>query len=241
MRSRSGRRFEAGTSRHEPGDRRRKRRRADRRPPNAGRWPTGARGAPRGSWPSPAVRPRTPGCGARPRRSTRAPAEILEANARDVAAAPGLRPERRGDRPADARTRSGSTRWPGRSREVAALPDPVGEVVASSRRPNGLEVTQVRVPLGVIFMIYESRPNVTRRRRRALRQERQRGDPPRRQGGDPLQPRPAPRPRRRARPGRPARATPSSSSPTTDRAAVGHLLAHARAASTWPSPAAARA
>jgi glutamate-5-semialdehyde dehydrogenase len=45
--------------------------------------------------------------------------------------------------------------------EVAALPDPVGEVIASSRRPNGLEVSQVRVPLGVIFMIYESRPNVT--------------------------------------------------------------------------------
>jgi len=45
--------------------------------------------------------------------------------------------------------------------EVAALPDPLGEVVTSSRRPNGLEVRQVRVPLGVIFMIYESRPNVT--------------------------------------------------------------------------------
>ncbi len=45
--------------------------------------------------------------------------------------------------------------------DVAALPDPIGEVVTSSRRPNGLEVRQVRVPLGVIFMIYESRPNVT--------------------------------------------------------------------------------
>ena len=45
--------------------------------------------------------------------------------------------------------------------EVAALPDPIGEVIASSRRPNGLDVSQVRVPLGVIFMIYESRPNVT--------------------------------------------------------------------------------
>jgi glutamate-5-semialdehyde dehydrogenase len=45
--------------------------------------------------------------------------------------------------------------------DVAALPDPLGEVVTSSRRPNGLEVRQVRVPLGVIFMIYESRPNVT--------------------------------------------------------------------------------
>ena len=46
-------------------------------------------------------------------------------------------------------------------KDVAALPDPIGEVVTSSRRPNGLEVCQVRVPLGVIFMIYESRPNVT--------------------------------------------------------------------------------
>jgi glutamate-5-semialdehyde dehydrogenase len=46
-------------------------------------------------------------------------------------------------------------------RDVAALPDPIGETVTSSRRPNGLEVRQVRVPLGVIFMIYESRPNVT--------------------------------------------------------------------------------
>ncbi len=45
--------------------------------------------------------------------------------------------------------------------EVLALPDPIGELVTASRRPNGLDVSQVRVPLGVIFMIYESRPNVT--------------------------------------------------------------------------------
>jgi len=44
---------------------------------------------------------------------------------------------------------------------VAALPDPVGEVVASWRRPNGLEVRQQRLPLGVILMVYEARPNVT--------------------------------------------------------------------------------
>jgi glutamate-5-semialdehyde dehydrogenase len=44
---------------------------------------------------------------------------------------------------------------------VAALPDPVGQVISGSVRPNGLEVRQVRVPLGVIFFIYESRPNVT--------------------------------------------------------------------------------
>ena len=44
---------------------------------------------------------------------------------------------------------------------MAALPDPVGRVIDSSARPNGLEVLKVRVPLGVIFFIYESRPNVT--------------------------------------------------------------------------------
>jgi glutamate-5-semialdehyde dehydrogenase len=45
--------------------------------------------------------------------------------------------------------------------EVAALPDPVGEVTASWRRPNGLEVKKVRIPLGVVLMVYEARPNVT--------------------------------------------------------------------------------
>ena len=45
--------------------------------------------------------------------------------------------------------------------EVAALPDPVGSTIASWTRPNGLEISRVRVPLGVIGMIYESRPNVT--------------------------------------------------------------------------------
>ncbi|MGE0759929.1 MAG: glutamate-5-semialdehyde dehydrogenase [Pirellulaceae bacterium] len=45
--------------------------------------------------------------------------------------------------------------------EVAGLADPVGEVIESSRRPNGLEVLKVRVPLGTVFFIYESRPNVT--------------------------------------------------------------------------------
>ena len=46
-------------------------------------------------------------------------------------------------------------------REVAALADPVGQVMASWTRPNGLEISRVRVPLGVIGIIYESRPNVT--------------------------------------------------------------------------------
>ena len=46
-------------------------------------------------------------------------------------------------------------------REIATLPDPVGAVVESWRRPNGMEISRVRVPLGVIGFIYESRPNVT--------------------------------------------------------------------------------
>ena len=46
-------------------------------------------------------------------------------------------------------------------REVAALPDPVGEITRDYLRPNGIRVQKVRVPLGVIAMIYEARPNVT--------------------------------------------------------------------------------
>jgi glutamate-5-semialdehyde dehydrogenase len=45
--------------------------------------------------------------------------------------------------------------------EIAALPDPVGETISAWRRPNGLEIAQVRVPIGVVMSIYESRPNVT--------------------------------------------------------------------------------
>ena len=46
-------------------------------------------------------------------------------------------------------------------RQIAALPDPVGETVEAWRRPNGIEIARVRVPLGVVGFIYESRPNVT--------------------------------------------------------------------------------
>ena len=86
--------------------------------------------------------------------------EVLSANARDVQAAPaqGL------NAAAIDRLLLNSRRIDDMAqtlRDVAALPDPIGETVTSSRRPNGLEVKQVRVPLGVIFMIYESRPNVT--------------------------------------------------------------------------------
>ena len=46
-------------------------------------------------------------------------------------------------------------------RQVAALKDPVGEIIGGWRRPNGLEIRKVRVPLGVVGLIYEARPNVT--------------------------------------------------------------------------------
>ena len=46
-------------------------------------------------------------------------------------------------------------------RQLVALPDPIGHVLSGWRRPNGLEISKVRVPIGVIGMIYESRPNVT--------------------------------------------------------------------------------
>ena len=83
---------------------------------------------------------------------------------------------------------------------------------------------KVGVPLGVIFFIYESRPNVTVDAAGAVRQERQRRHPPRRQGGAALQHRPAPASCRTAwrQAGLPADAVQLVT--TTDRAAVGHLL-----------------
>ena len=87
-------------------------------------------------------------------------AEVLEANAKDVELAPGYGLNAAAiDRLTLNPKRLASIREA--LEEIARLPDPVGEVVASSRRPNGLEVAQIRVPLGVVFMIYESRPNVT--------------------------------------------------------------------------------
>jgi len=46
-------------------------------------------------------------------------------------------------------------------RQIAALPDPVGEITDMAYRPSGLQIGKMRVPLGVIGIIYESRPNVT--------------------------------------------------------------------------------
>src|SRR3954452_1715343 len=46
-------------------------------------------------------------------------------------------------------------------RDIVALPDPVGEVIDGGRLPNGLQMRKVRVPLGVVAVVYEARPNVT--------------------------------------------------------------------------------
>ena len=85
---------------------------------------------------------------------------ILEANKLDVAAAPGFGLT---DAAIDRLTLNGKriNEIAVGLEEVAALPDPVGEVIESSVRPNGLQILKTRVPLGVVFFIYESRPNVT--------------------------------------------------------------------------------
>ncbi|GAA0634289.1 glutamate-5-semialdehyde dehydrogenase [Sporichthya brevicatena] len=86
--------------------------------------------------------------------------QILEANAADCA-----RAEAGGTPPAIIdRLRLDDGRIAGMAqglRDVAGLPDPVGEVVRGSTLPNGLELRQVRVPFGVVGIIYEARPNVT--------------------------------------------------------------------------------
>lgn len=86
--------------------------------------------------------------------------EVLQANAKDVAAAPGFA--------LNAAAIDRLTLTPTRIeaaadglRQVAALPDPIGEIREDAVRPNGLHVQKVGVPLGVVFFIYESRPNVT--------------------------------------------------------------------------------
>ena len=86
--------------------------------------------------------------------------EVLTANEADLAAgrAAGLSAAIL-DRLALTQTRVAAIA--GALREMAALPDPVGEVVRGSTLPNGLELRQIRVPFGVVGMIYEGRPNVT--------------------------------------------------------------------------------
>ncbi|WP_242632068.1 glutamate-5-semialdehyde dehydrogenase [Rubripirellula amarantea] len=89
-----------------------------------------------------------------------AAAEIVEANQLDLAAAPGYGLT---DAAID-RLRLDSSRIDaiaGALLEIAALPDPIGEVLDGFTRPGGLQIVKKRVPLGVVFFIYESRPNVT--------------------------------------------------------------------------------
>jgi glutamate-5-semialdehyde dehydrogenase len=86
--------------------------------------------------------------------------EILEANERDMHA--GVQADI-GDALLD-RLRLDESRVAGIAkavRDIAALPDPVGEVIDGKRLPNGLDLRKVRVPLGVIAVVYEARPNVT--------------------------------------------------------------------------------
>ena len=84
--------------------------------------------------------------------------QLLAANARDLGCA--------GELPSAFRDRLTLTRdrieaMARGIEEVVELPDPVGQTMESWRRPNGLEIRQVRIPLGVVGIIYESRPNVT--------------------------------------------------------------------------------
>src|SRR3954465_13334720 len=89
----------------------------------------------------------------------RAP-EILEANARDMEAArgSGLHSGRLARLELDTKRLAGIA---GDVRTIAALPDPVGETIDGHRLENGLDVRRVRVPLGVVAVVYEARPNVT--------------------------------------------------------------------------------
>ncbi|QKG71760.1 glutamate-5-semialdehyde dehydrogenase [Erythrobacter mangrovi] len=84
--------------------------------------------------------------------------ELIAANDRDVASVAGSKPDSFIDR-----LRLTPDRIEGMAtalEDIAALPDPVGRVLATTERPNGLVIERIAVPIGVIGMIYESRPNV---------------------------------------------------------------------------------
>ena len=87
-------------------------------------------------------------------------ADILAANAQDLEAtrAAGMRPALLDRLALDEKRIAGIVEG---VRQVAALPDPIGETVKETLRPNGLRIGKRRVPLGVIGIIYEARPNVT--------------------------------------------------------------------------------
>lgn len=87
-------------------------------------------------------------------------AELLAANAIDVAAAPsfGLTDAQIDRLRLTPKVIAAMAKG---LDDIAALPDPVGEEIETTVRPNGLKISKTRVPLGVVFFIYESRPNVT--------------------------------------------------------------------------------
>jgi len=84
--------------------------------------------------------------------------DILNANQTDMAAATGLSPAMRDRLMLDAGRVEGIANAVA---DIAAIPDPMGAVIADWRQPNGLHFQRVRVPIGVIGVVYESRPNVT--------------------------------------------------------------------------------
>jgi glutamate-5-semialdehyde dehydrogenase len=86
--------------------------------------------------------------------------EIIEANTRDLEAGheAGLAPALLDRLALDAERIAAIAHG---TRRIATLPDPVGEVIEGFRLPNGLDVRKVRVPLGVVAVVYEARPNVT--------------------------------------------------------------------------------
>ncbi len=90
--------------------------------------------------------------------------EILAANARDLLAADAAKGEDAVPAPMRMRLLLDAAKIEGMARaleEIAALPDPIGAIEDAVRRPDGLEVGRMRIPLGVICMIYEARPNAT--------------------------------------------------------------------------------
>ena len=136
--------------------------RSPRPPPARARSPSSASppATRRGRSPRCDRAPRTPRCTRSPTRSRRA----RRRSSRPTRAT--WRPGARAGSTPRCSTASRSTRSASRAiaagvRAIAALPDPVGEVIDGWRLPNGLDVRKVRVPLGVVAVVYEARPNVT--------------------------------------------------------------------------------
>ena len=86
---------------------------------------------------------------------------LVEENKKDLEAGREGGHCRGGSRPNRAQLRVAFRRWPKAFEKLRHLPDPVREVVKMWRRPNGLQVGKMRIPLGVMAIIYEARPNVT--------------------------------------------------------------------------------